>query len=265
MRIVLLCLLFSLIVAPASAQITNGGFESPSDEPPALGQWQYIGGALRETSSAHGGAYAARMANSAEAANVYVFQQTETGAISAGTQYALRYWAQGEYGVSGVGQVQLSFLNAQGNLLPGSPQFFNIPPSDGYAVYVHNVTAPVNASALYLGFNSVTGAVTGASSLLLVDDVSFTSTVGSAAADFNRDFLVDGLDLAEWRTAFGSTSAADADSDNDSDGADFLVWQRSIAPSAAPVAASVPEPCGFAISLSGIFLMGRPLRKSAGR
>lgn len=251
MRTTLLCVVFTLTATTASAQIANGGFESPSDEPPALGQWQYIGGALRETTNPHGGAFAARMENLSEAANVHVFQQTAAGTITAGTQYELSYWAKAQYGVSGVGQVQLSFLNATGNLLPGSPRFFNIPPSAAYASYSHNLVAPANASALYLGFNSVTGAVVGATSLVVVDDVSFGSTSGFAPADFNQDSSVNGLDLTAWTAAFGLTAAADADDDSDSDGADYLVWQRSVAAAAVPAGASVPEPCSLLVAALG--------------
>jgi hypothetical protein len=262
MRIALLYLTFALTAADASAQVANGGFESPSDEPPALGQWQYIGGALRETSNPHSGAYAARLENLSEAANVHVFQQTEAGTVTAGTQYELSFWAQAEYGVSGIGQVQLSFLNADGNLLPGSPQFFNIPTSAAYASYSQNLVAPENASALYLGFNSVTGAVAGATSLLVIDDVLFGSSSGFAPADFNQDSFVNGLDLAAWTGAFGLSDAADADNDNDSDGADFLVWQRSMASAVEIAVAHVPEPCSLALAVGAAGLFGKRRRRS---
>ena len=41
-------------------------------------------------------------------------------------------------------------------------------------------------------------------------------------ADFNRDFLIDGLDLTIWQSAFGQGAGGDADGDGDSDGADLL-------------------------------------------
>ena len=49
-----------------------------------------------------------------------------------------------------------------------------------------------------------------------------------AAADFNSSNSVDGADLAIFKSAFGSSNAADTDDDGDSDGADFLRWQRQL-------------------------------------
>jgi arabinan endo-1,5-alpha-L-arabinosidase len=62
-------------------------------------------------------------------------------------------------------------------------------------------------------------------------------------ADFNTDGVVDALDLAKWRGAFGIDGSATADNDGDSDGADFLAWQRQL--TARPVTAAhdaAPEP-----------------------
>jgi len=231
-----------LAAAPASAQITNGGFENPSDEPPMLGQWQYVAGAVRDTSMPHSGSFGANLENLSEVTNVNVQQQTAAGSIVPGTEYALSYWAQAEYGVSGIGQVQLAFLNAGGNILPGSPQFLSIPPSESYVEYEKNFMAPANAVALFLAVNSVTGAVIGASSHVYVDDVSFTAASSFAPADFNQDMFVDVLDFSVWKGAFGTTNEADADGDNDSDGADFLTWQRQFGSGPPVTAASTPVP-----------------------
>jgi hypothetical protein len=237
----------ALAAAPALAQITNGGFENPSDEPPVLGQWQYVAGAVRDTSMPHSGSFAANLENLAEATNVNVQQQTAAGSIVPGTEYELSFWAQAQYGVSGIGQVQLAFLNAGGNILPGSPQFINIPPSASYVAYEQTFMAPENAAALFLGVNSVTGAVAGASAHVYVDDVSFTATSNFAPADFNQDTFVDEVDFSIWRGAFGATDEADADSDGDSDGADFLAWQREfgLPSSAAGAFVAVPEPASL--------------------
>jgi hypothetical protein len=64
------------------------------------------------------------------------------------------------------------------------------------------------------------------------------------SADFNRNRVVDGEDLADWRIAFGNTDDADADADGDADGFDFLAWQRQLGRTSAVVSASssVPEP-----------------------
>jgi hypothetical protein len=251
-----------LAAAPASAQITNGGFETPSDDPPMLGQWQYVAGAVRDPSMPHSGSFAANLENLSEVTNVNVQQQTAVGSIIPGTEYVLRYWAQAEYGVSGVGQVQLAFLNASGNILPGSPQFLNIPPSGSYVEHEQNFMAPPNAAALFLGVNSVTGAVTGGSSHVYVDDVSFTAGSSFAPADFNQDTFVDALDLSIWNSAFGMTDEADADGDDDSDGADFLTWQRLLGStsSATVASAAVPEPATLVIGFTGLFVIVRRSR-----
>ncbi len=67
------------------------------------------------------------------------------------------------------------------------------------------------------------------------------------SADFNGDGTVDGTDLADWQTGYGSQSAlhadGDADGDGDVDGKDFLIWQTQEGLS-APLNAfvQIPEP-----------------------
>jgi hypothetical protein len=62
---------------------------------------------------------------------------------------------------------------------------------------------------------------------------------------------VDAADLAEWRSGFGASGAAnaDADFDGDSDGSDFLAWQRSLG-AATGVAATLSVPESAAIILA---------------
>jgi hypothetical protein len=251
-----------LASAPAAAQISNGGFENPSDDPPVLGQWQYVAGAIRDTSMPHSGSFAANLENFSEATNVNVQQQTAVGSIVPGTEYELSFWAQAEYGVSGVGQVQLAFLNANGNILPGSPQFFSIPASASYVEYEQNFMAPANSAALFLGVNSVTGAVMGASAHVYVDDVSFTAASSFAPAYFNQDTFVDEVDFSIWTGAFGVTNEADADGDNDSDGVDFLAWQLQFGSSTAAAVASVavPEPASLVVFFTGLVAIFRRSR-----
>jgi T5SS/PEP-CTERM-associated repeat protein len=97
-----------------------------------------------------------------------------------------------------------------------------------------------------------------------------------AGGDFNGDSVVDGADLAMWRTGFGMTYAThddgDADGDHDIDGADFLTWQRQLGSGATSVwqaaglpadAGSVgyggsPEPASVALAIVG-FVLGLPL------
>ena len=66
-------------------------------------------------------------------------------------------------------------MNNVGGILPGFPQFINIPTFATYTQMTQNFTAPVNASALFLAFNAVTGAVPSSTSHLRVDDVTFTA------------------------------------------------------------------------------------------
>lgn len=160
---------------PASAQINNGGFELAPTAPPTAGDWQYNGaGAGRDGSNVHSGSFSANLDNVTQGSNANVLQQTDAGTITPGTTYVLKYWAQGSYGVGGIGQAQLSFMNAGAGILPGSPTFINIPASAGYVQYSQTFTAPANASRLFLAFNAVTGAVQGSTSHLYVDDVSFS-------------------------------------------------------------------------------------------
>ncbi len=76
------------------------------------------------------------------------------------------------------------------------------------------------------------------------------------AADFDENGVVNGADLARWRTGFGTGAThmqGNADGDGDVDGADFLTWQRQVG--SAPIVAaaeSIPEPGALALMLVGI-------------
>jgi hypothetical protein len=75
------------------------------------------------------------------------------------------------------------------------------------------------------------------------------------AGDFDANNIVDGADLANWKTGFGTSSGAshaqgDADADGDVDGGDFLIWQRQLgsAASASPLLTAVPESAPLALA-----------------
>jgi hypothetical protein len=101
----------------------------------------------------------------------------------------------------------------------------------------------------------------------LLFDVQYTATSvvlfvdDTFEADFNRDGIVSGGDLAIWRDAFGVNNYGDANGDGDSDGDDFLVWQRQLG-SGMQVAmtAAVPEPSTLALVSLGLSTIRRRRR-----
>jgi hypothetical protein len=78
--------------------------------------------------------------------------------------------------------------------------------------------------------------------------------------DFNMDGLVNGADLAVWKTNVGLASGAfyrqgDADRDGDVDGADFLAWQTAAGAAGATGAQlAVPEPAAALLGVLGLLL-----------
>jgi hypothetical protein len=86
-----------------------------------------------------------------------------------------------------------------------------------------------------------------------------------AEGDFNLDGVVDGEDLAAWKTGFGTTAGAtfrdgDNDRDGDVDGADFLAWQRAAAANGAAVnqnSTAVPEPTGLLLAIVGLVAVAK--------
>ena len=81
-----------------------------------------------------------------------------------------------------------------------------------------------------------------------------TSGCSSPDADFDGDCDVDGDDLDDWQSAYGSGGGGDADSDTDTDGADFLVWQQEFTGPLGATTASVPEPTSATLALSFLAL-----------
>ena len=71
-------------------------------------------------------------------------------------------------------------------------------------------------------------------------------------ADFNEDGNVDGADLEDWTTDFGTSAGADADDDGDSDGADFLLWQQQVGqppPPGVTAVTAIPEPAASVLAI----------------
>ncbi|MEQ8209695.1 MAG: hypothetical protein RH917_07670 [Lacipirellulaceae bacterium] len=68
-------------------------------------------------------------------------------------------------------------------------------------------------------------------------------------ADFDQNGFVDGDDLADWQTAYGSDPGADANGDGLTDGDDFIIWQQNFAPE-PPMLQAVPEPASLALVLA---------------
>ncbi len=95
---------------------------------------------------------------------------------------------------------------------------------------------------------------------IYLDDVFWDSQavfVPPVPGDFNGDGIVDGDDLLDWQTGFGTTGSAeiadgDADEDGDVDSSDFLVWQRNLSASALTNLESVPEPTTLIMALAGL-------------
>ncbi len=77
-------------------------------------------------------------------------------------------------------------------------------------------------------------------------------------ADFDEDGDVDGDDLADLRSNFGTGTTktqGNADDDGDVDGSDFLIWQQQVGTTpATPAAGAIPEPASAAIA--GLGLIG---------
>lgn len=86
----------------------------------------------------------------------------------------------------------------------------------------------------------------------------FDVTVPVQPADFNADGQVNGVDLVQWKSAFGVNASANADGDADSDGNDFLAWQRRFGTSPAVASTAViPEPATAAIAIAALGLVAR--------
>jgi hypothetical protein len=120
---------------------------------------------------------------------------------------------------------------------------------------IHQVTLDAASPGLKSGVITVTSSSQGAANALQSFLVNF-EVVTPLEADFNGDGLVDGDDLASWRTNFGRSGDAekshgDANLDGTVDGADFLLWQTQAGALGSIAAHGVPEPRGTALFAIG--------------
>jgi len=89
------------------------------------------------------------------------------------------------------------------------------------------------------------------------------------ATDYNLDGRISGEDLGVWRSNFGSTigglASGDGDRDGDNDGADFLAWQRTLAPAPTPASSAIPTPEPGSIAMLTVACAGASLICRLGR
>ena len=85
------------------------------------------------------------------------------------------------------------------------------------------------------------------------------------ASDFDDDGVVDGDDLAIWKSAFtAGTVGGDANGDLVTDGNDFLIWQRentAIGSPAAIAASAIPEPLAVQLVVPAVAFLLASMRR----
>lgn len=160
--------------ASATQILNNTSFETAPTVPPTPNDWQYNGQAVRDSSNPHTGSYDAYLDNTTEASNSNVLQQTAFGSVTPNTVYTLGLYSEATYGVGGIGQAQLEFMNSSGGVI--ATDFLpNLPSSATYTYSSGSFTAPPNSSAAFVLIGAITGAISGSTSQVYVDDVTLTS------------------------------------------------------------------------------------------
>lgn len=87
------------------------------------------------------------------------------------------------------------------------------------------------------------------------------------SADFNKDHVVDKLDLDQWTADYGVSPGSDADGNLVTNGDDFLIWQRQLGSQTIPEGDVFinPEPATFVVwgllaAVAGIGIAARRRR-----
>ena len=160
--------------------INNGTFATGPTTPVTPNDWQYGGGAIWDNSNPFTGSHDAYLNNTAEANNANVFQQTAFGSVTPGMQYTFSFESQFQGGVGAVGQAQFEFLNSTAGVI-GNPTFYSLPTTTsgfgtaaGYQLSTEDITAPTGASAIFVSFNAITGAVSGSTAQAYIGEASLT-------------------------------------------------------------------------------------------
>jgi hypothetical protein len=93
------------------------------------------------------------------------------------------------------------------------------------------------------------------SQMILIDPANCPNCL-SAVGDYNGDGAVTLLDFDAWSNAFGSaTAAADGNRNNVVDAADYVIWRKALSAAmsgnAAVMATAVPEPAAIVMGILG--------------
>jgi len=127
----------------------------------------------------------------------------------------------------------------------------------------HTIANPLNdfsdADIAALGAGGDPGSMAQTGNAYFDNFVVFDGVPG----DFDFNGVVNGADLAVWRSSMGVNANGDADGDLDSDGADFLIWQRQLGENilaATAAGSAVPEPGAFVLGAIALVILAKVLR-----
>jgi hypothetical protein len=203
---------------------------------------------------------------------------------SAGDTFELTAWMQAPSGDTIIGKqnynnIQISFLDAAGNVLPGNVKDApvldgrdpNIP-ADQWVKGVVDAVAPAGtayarASLFFIQLANEGGAA-------WWDDVSLiklTANVTPVNGDYNSDGHVDVADYVEWRKFVGTSTVLPNDPTGGTIGqSQYITWRENFGMSSGAASASgldgaggVPEPGSFVMASIALAMAGICRRRSA--